>query len=75
MVLGQPLPEEIQKAAELYAGCVAGALLKDEYLQLIQDQGFLNVQVQAEKTITVPDDVLARYMDANGIADLKSRPF
>ncbi|MCO6431766.1 MAG: arsenite methyltransferase, partial [Deltaproteobacteria bacterium] len=72
VVLGKPLPEGLQKAAEMYAGCVAGASLKDDYLAIIGNQGFVNVHVQTEKAITIPDDVLAKYLDEKGISDLKS---
>ena len=33
----------------MYAGCVAGAIQKSEYLQLIKDEGFHNIQIQKEK--------------------------
>lgn len=72
VVLAKPLPEGLRKAAEMYAGCVAGASLKEDYLNLISNEGFVNVYVQAEKSISVPDDVLAKYLDENEIIKLKS---
>lgn len=72
VVLAKPLPEGLQKAAEMYAGCVAGASLKEDYLKLINDEGFVNVHVQAEKAISVPDDVLAKYLEEEEIVKLKS---
>lgn len=71
VVLAAPLPEGLQRAAEMYAGCVSGASLKTDYLDLIARQGFVSIHVQTEKTITVPDDVLAKYLDAAAIAALK----
>lgn len=62
VVLESPLPSGLQKAAEMYAGCVAGAILKGEYLRLISLQGFKGVHVQKEKSIEIPHDVLAKHL-------------
>ena len=71
IVLVGELPKKIQLAAEMYAGCVAGAIQKAEYLGLIETTGFGTITLQKEKPITVPDDVLAQYLNANEIADFK----
>jgi SAM-dependent methyltransferase len=62
IVLIGELPEEIKNAAEMYAGCVAGAIQKQAYLQLIQDNGFKNISIQKEKEIKIPDDILLSYL-------------
>jgi SAM-dependent methyltransferase len=62
VVLSGELPEALKRDAEMYAGCVAGAIQKDEYLRLIHDAGFTEVRVQKEKPIIIPQDILARYM-------------
>src|SRR5512136_767477 len=49
IVLLKPLPEEIQKNAEAYTSCIAGAEIKDKYLGLIRDVGFKDVKVLSEK--------------------------
>lgn len=49
IVLLKPLPEVIQKSAEAYTSCVAGAEIKDKYLSLIQDAGFKDIKVLSEK--------------------------
>src|SRR6476469_5123589 len=49
------LPPSITEAAEMYAGCVSGAILKDEYLTLIKEANFRNITVQKEKQIIIPD--------------------
>ncbi|MEJ7672848.1 MAG: hypothetical protein WKF59_09080 [Chitinophagaceae bacterium] len=51
----------------MYAGCVAGAIQKDEYLQLIDANGFKNVTLQKEKVITIPDDILSNYLSSEQI--------
>lgn len=62
IVLVGNLPDALKEDAEMYAGCVAGAIQKSEYLQLITDQGFQNVTIQKEKPITIPDDILSKYL-------------
>ena len=71
IVLVGELPAQIQNAAEMYAGCVAGAIQKDEYLQLIDANGFKNVTLQKEKVITIPDDILSNYLSSEQIAAFK----
>ncbi len=48
LVLEQPLPPEIRDSIEAYVGCIAGALLKEEYLRLIRDAGFQEVEIVRE---------------------------
>jgi len=50
LVLRKELPESVQKNVDAYAGCVAGAELKDTYLEQIRNAGFQNVQVMDEQT-------------------------
>ncbi len=49
VVLTGVLPQKLQKAAELYAGCVSGALQKNDYLDIIKAQGFKNIEIGKEK--------------------------
>ncbi|MBN8548351.1 MAG: arsenite methyltransferase [Deltaproteobacteria bacterium] len=72
VVLARALPEGLRKAAEMYAGCVSGALLREDYLNLISRQGFSNILIQAEKALSIPDDVLGKYLSAAEIAEFKS---
>ena len=62
IVLDGTLPPKIQQAAEMYAGCVSGAIQKETYLELINVTGFTNVLLQKEKPIHIPDDILAQYL-------------
>ena len=72
IVLVGELPEALQKDAEMYAGCVAGAIQKDEYLGYIQNLGFESITIQKEKAIIIPDDILARYLSPSEIDSFKS---
>ena len=71
IVLVGTLPKKIREAAEMYAGCVAGAIQKQAYLELIDVTGFKNVTLQKEKPIIVPDDILGAYLSPEEIAAFK----
>lgn len=71
VVLKGELPENIKKDAEMYAGCVSGAIQKDEYLSLIQKNGFSNITIQKEKPIHIPDDILNKILNARELAIYK----
>lgn len=62
------LPESVRESVEMYAGCVAGALQREEYLKLLRDAGFTNVDVAKEKVIEVPEDVVERDASASDLA-------
>jgi len=72
VVLSGPLPEPILKAAELYAGCVAGASLKSDYLQMLEDADFINISVDKEKVIELSDELLRNYMNDAEIAEFRA---
>ncbi len=71
VVLVGELPDKIKNAAEMYAGCISGALQKDVYLQLVKINGFTNITVQKEKAIVVPDDILNQYLSKEEIQAFK----
>src|SRR5690606_15741598 len=66
------LPEGLRKDAEMYAGCVSGAIQKQTYLELIQQNGFCNIAIQKEKAITIPDDILRNYLNETDLANFRS---
>lgn len=72
IVLVGDLPEALREDAEMYAGCVAGAIQKDEYLGHIEDLGFANTTIQKEKPIVMPDDILGKYLSEQEIEAFKN---
>ena len=72
IVLIGELPEGLRKSAEMYAGCVAGAIQKETYLDIITNAGFINTIIQKEKRIVLPADILKNYLTANEIQDYQS---
>ncbi len=72
VVLVGALPDGLRKDAEMYAGCVAGAIQKQVYLELIHANGFENVTIQKEKAIVIPDDILKNYLSQDEIYSFKT---
>ncbi|MEI7589216.1 MAG: arsenite methyltransferase [Chitinophagia bacterium] len=72
VVLVGALPAGLRNAAEMYAGCVSGAIQKQVYLELITSNGFVNVVIQKEKAIIIPDDILINYLNPVEITQFKS---
>lgn len=62
VVLDGELPAGLKEAAVMYAGCVSGALQKEEYLKLIEQQGFSNITIHKQKQITLPAEILKNYL-------------
>lgn len=72
VVLRGAIPDTLRASAEMYAGCVSGALQESEYLGIIHDLGFDQVSVQKRKPIIVPDDILSRHLSSEEIAAYKA---
>lgn len=72
IVLQGELPPGIQQAAEMYAGCVSGAIQQQDYISLINESGFVNLIIQKQKPILLPDDILSDYLSAEEIQDFRN---
>ena len=55
------IPEKLLREAELYAGCISGAMEEIEYLDVIRSSGFINIQVMQKSKIEVPANILEKY--------------
>lgn len=62
IVVKGELPEGLKKSAEMYAGCVSGAIQQNEYLSIIESAGFKNVEVKKSKPIMLPKEILNEYL-------------
>jgi ubiquinone/menaquinone biosynthesis C-methylase UbiE len=69
VVLDGELPAKLLQAAEMYAGCVSGAISKEQYINTIKEAGFINISIQKQKAIIIPDDILKNYLSE---AEMKS---
>jgi arsenite methyltransferase len=72
VVIHGELPESIRNAAEMYAGCVSGALEHEKYMELIASMGFINISIHKEKEIFLPDVVLSPYLSKEEIAAFRN---
>lgn len=62
IVLKGELPEDMREAAALYAGCVSGALQKEDYLQIVREAGFEDAEVRDERVNDLPDEYFVQYV-------------
>lgn len=72
IVLDGVLPPALQTVAEMYAGCVSGAIQKQTYLEMIVENGFINTTIQKEKVIQIPDDILDTYLSEEEVNQFKN---
>lgn len=62
VVIKGELPDQLKEAAEMYAGCVSGAIQLNQYIEIIRQTGFANIRIMKEKQIILPDSILLNYL-------------
>jgi arsenite methyltransferase len=72
IVLNNELPESILKSVELYAECISGALLKHEYLNIISESGFENVEVKIARDTMLSEESLNAYLSPEEANEFRS---
>jgi len=72
IVIEGELPPQLRHSAEMYVGCVAGAMQREAYLSLIRAAGFVEIRVAAESTIHLPDSVLSSALSRDEIDKFRS---
>ena len=65
VVLNGEIPNGLKDAAEMYVGCVAGAIPKASYIEKIEEAGFADITIRKEKPIIIPDEILEKYLTAD----------
>ncbi len=73
IVLKGELPDDLRRDAALYAGCIAGALQKEEYLTVIERAGFTNLTVQKDRKIEVPEELLRRHLNQEQLREFNQQ--
>jgi ubiquinone/menaquinone biosynthesis C-methylase UbiE len=53
LVTEEKLPIEVRKSFKAWAGCIAGALEKKQYLETIKKAGFKDVKIASESTYSI----------------------
>ncbi len=72
IVIKGKLPAELKKSAEMYAGCISGAVQEVEYLRIIREAGFANAEIRKVKKIELPDELLKNYLSPEGLNNYHS---
>ena len=72
VVLVGQLPDKLKHVAEMYAGCISGAVQKEDYMGMIQATGFKEITIQKEKEILIPDDILSAYLTPAEITEFNN---
>jgi SAM-dependent methyltransferase len=67
------LPEKLQKDAELYVGCVSGAIEQNEYLGIIAKAGFENVIIHKQREINIPENILKNHLSPDELAEFNKQ--
>lgn len=71
IVLQGEIPEGLKTDAALYAGCIAGAVHKEEYVRIIAEAGFANITIQKEREIKIPNEIFLAYMTIEQLRTFK----
>ena len=69
VVLKGELPEKLRADAEMYAGCVSGAMQMQEYLDVIANAGFRNIEVHKQRRLDIPEEIVRLYLNDEEMAD------
>ena len=71
IVLQGKLPDDLRKEATLYAGCISGAVQKEEYLQIIKEAGFTNITIKKIRNIDIPNEILIKFVTGDQLREYK----
>ncbi len=72
VVLDGVFPKEFTNNAAIYAGCIASAIQRNDYLKEIEKADFQNIAVQRTKKVLIPDEVLQEHLDEDTIQKYKA---
>ena len=71
VIIEGSLPADIRESAEMYAGCVSGAIKLEAYLSIVRESGFKNLTLQKKREIVLPDSILEEYLTPSETVKLK----
>ena len=72
VVIREGLPEKLREDAELYAGCVSGAISLEEYMDAVESSGFRDIQIHRQRRIELPENLLKSHFDEPELQDFLS---
>ncbi|MFO0706807.1 MAG: arsenite methyltransferase [Nitrospira sp.] len=65
IVVNGPVPQEIRRNLELWAGCVAGALETEEYRRLLAQAGFRDIGIESTRVYSAQD--VEAFLEGSGL--------
>ena len=68
VIIGE-MTDELRQSATMYTGCVSGALQQKEYINIINEIGFVNIEIKKSKQIDLPEDLLLKYLTKSGLKE------
>ncbi len=71
IVIQGEMTEELKQSAAMYTGCVSGALDQSEYLKIIEEAGFKNIEIKKSKKINLPEELITMFLSDQGLKDYK----
>ncbi len=72
VVLNGHFPKKFTDNASMYAGCIASAIQREDYLSEIKKANFSEIKVERTKTVEIPDEVLQEHLDEITIEKYKA---
>lgn len=69
IVSSRALPEWASSIAAAYAGCVTGAIPCSEYLQIIRDAGFRDVEIASERRVELPEALMDEWLTPEQLSE------
>lgn len=75
VVVKGELPEAIRKDAEMYVGCIAGAVPLEEYLATIKNAGFKNISIHKQEKTLLPDNLVEKLLSEDEMKRYKNGEF
>lgn len=72
VVIKGELPENLRNDAEMYVGCVSGAIKMEDYLGIISKQGFKTITIHKQNVIEIPVDILEKHLEKCELESFKN---
>ena len=69
IVSSKALPEWASGIAAAYAGCVSGAIARSEYLEIIREAGFTDVDIASERRVELPEALLEDWLTPEQLSE------
>jgi len=71
IVLSGDLPQSIKEVAEMYAGCVSGAMIREDYIAAIKNAGFRNITIVKERKLDLSDELILQYATPKALSEFR----